>query len=216
MAGRDPKRKKMWVCLTDGERALQGQAGSALGKRAGRYKDGRGKLTLILDIFHAMEYLWKTGHALFGEGSEKAEEWVADHLLMLLCGKVSRVVAGMRQSATKRGLRGRKLETVEGAAAYFMRNRERMRYDEYLAAGLPIGSGAAEGACRNLVKDRLERTGMRWSMDGAEAVLKMRAVELTGDTDAYWAYHIQQEHDRLYAPREYCAIFSLTLYRRAA
>ena len=72
------------------------------------------------------------------------------------------VIRGMRYQATQRGLKGQERKTVRGAAAYFERNRDRMKYDEYLAAGYPIGSGVVEGACRHLVKDRMERTGMRW------------------------------------------------------
>ena len=68
---------------------------------------------------------------------------------------------GMRYQATQCGLKGEKRKTMRGAAEYFERNRDRMKYDEYLAAGYPIGSGVVEGACRHLVKDRMERTGMR-------------------------------------------------------
>ena len=82
-----------------------------------------------------------------------------------------------------------------------LNNKEFMRYDEYLTAGYPIGSGAAEGACRNLIKDRLERTGMLWTWEGAEAVLKLRALELSGDTEAYWDFHVEREHERIYTFR---------------
>ena len=81
---------------------------------------------------------------------------------------------------------------------YFDRNRGRMRYDEYLAAGYPIGSGVIEGACRHLVKDRLERAGMRWHPDGAQAMLDLRATYLNGEWEAFWSYHVEQEDDRLY------------------
>ena len=195
MARRDPKREKIWVCLTDGEKALQRRARSILAKFA--------PVILILDLFHVLGYLWDAAHAFHEKDSEKAREWVRARLSMILEGKVSLVVAGMRQSATKQGLRGAKRKAVDRAAEYFLRNKAYMRYDEYLAKGLPIGSGAAEGACRNLIQDRLERTGMRWSIATAEAVIKMRAVELTGDTPDYWDYHIQKEHKRLYLPKRW-------------
>jgi hypothetical protein len=73
-----------------------------------------------------------------------------------------------------------------------------MRYDQYLAQGWPIGTGVVEGACGHLVKDRMEQAGMRWSKDGAQAVLDLRAVRLNGDWDAYWQFHRQQQHQRLY------------------
>ena len=81
------------------------------------------------------------------------------------------MVGGLRQMMTKRDLKGARRKTVREVAGYFERNRGRMKYDEDLAAGYPIGSGVAEGACRHLVKDRLERTGMRWHPDGAQAML---------------------------------------------
>jgi hypothetical protein len=197
MARRDPKRKKIWACLTDGEKALQRRALSILGKFA--------PVILILDLFHVLGYLWDAAHAFHEKDSEKARKWVHARLSMILQGKVSRVVAGMRQSATKQGLRGAKRKAVDRAANYFLGNKAYMRYDEYLAKGLPIGSGAAEGACRNLIQDRLERTGMRWSIATAEAVIQMRSVELSGHTADYWDYHIDKEHKRLYLPRRWRA-----------
>lgn len=77
-----------------------------------------------------------------------------------------------------------------------------MRYDEYLANGWPIASGAVEGACKNLIKDRMERSGMRWTEAMAEAVVKLRAIYLGSDFDRYWLFHIQQEQNRLRADRQ--------------
>ncbi len=109
----------------------------------------------------------------------------------------------MRHSATKRGLKAAKRKAVGCAAGYLYRNRDRMRYDIYLAKGLPIASGAVEGACKNLVKDRMERSGMRWCPPGAEAVLELRAVKLSGNMDEYWPFHIRKEQERLYGGRKW-------------
>jgi hypothetical protein len=73
-----------------------------------------------------------------------------------------------------------------------------LRYDQYLAKGCPIATGVIEGACRHLVKDRMEKTGARWSLEGAEAVLKLRSLYASGDLDEYWAFHLQQEYKRNY------------------
>src|SRR3954463_14159687 len=100
--------------------------------------------------------------------------------------------------ATQRGLKGQKRKPVEEAAEYFEGNRDRMKYDEYLGAGYPIGSGGGEGACRHLVKDRMERTGMRWLPSGAQAMLDLRATYLNGEWDAFWSFHVTQEDERLY------------------
>ena len=99
---------------------------------------------------------------------------------------------------TQRGLKGTSRKTIREVADYFERNRGRMKYDEYLAAGYPIGSGVVEGACRHLVKDRMERAGMRWHPSGAQAMLDLRATYLNGEWESFWTYHVAQEDDRLY------------------
>jgi hypothetical protein len=188
---RDPGRQKTWAFLCDGEEALQKRARAVLGAMGAT-------LYVILDLFHVLDYLWQAAYAFYPEGSSEAEQWVSQHLLALLQGQVSRVAASLRQSATKRGLHGQRRQAVDTAAHYFLKNKAFMRYHEYLGLGLPIGSGAAEGACRNLSKDRLERTGMRWSVDGAEAIIQLRATELSGDWEEYWHYHIEAQRRRLY------------------
>lgn len=184
---RDPKRNKIRVAVTDGERALQLGMRSAL---AG--------VILVLDFLHVLEKLWKAAYCFHPEGSAEAVEWVKERALALLRGQVSQVVKGMRQSATKRGLRRLKRKAVDDAARYMLRNKKFMKYQEYLRAGLPIASGAVEGACKNLVKDRMERSGMRWTIEGAEAVLKLRAAYLSGDFEEYWAFHLAREQERRY------------------
>jgi hypothetical protein len=125
---------------------------------------------------------------------------VRKQTLRLLQGQVSQVIKGMRQSATKRGLKGLALEKLEKVARYLRRNRKYMCYDEYLRQGLPIASGSVEGACKHLIKDRLERSGMRWSLQGAESLIRMRSLYLSGDFDDYWEFHQEQEQRRLYPP----------------
>jgi hypothetical protein len=74
-------------------------------------------------------------------------------------------------------------------------------YPRALAAGWPIATGVIEGACRHLVADRMGITGARWSTDGAQAILWLRALRANGDLDAYWNWHIQQEHQRNHLSR---------------
>jgi len=151
MQRRDPEGIKTRVALTDGERALQILVERTL------------DVTLILDLLHVLEKLWKAAYVFHAEGSLEAELWVLDRTLRILFGEASQVVKGIRQSVTKRGLLGAKRKTLLGVADYLYRNRARMRYDEYLAHGWPIASGPVEGACKNLIKDRMERSGMRWT-----------------------------------------------------
>ncbi|MEK7862949.1 MAG: ISKra4 family transposase, partial [Chloroflexota bacterium] len=182
---RDPDRVKRRVVVTDGERALQkGAAAAIVG------------CTLVLDLLHALEYLWKAAYCFHKEGSEEAAAWVRERALRLLRGEVSQVVKGIGKSATARRLRGPKRKTVDGVRAYLYRNRHRMRYHEYLRDGLPIASGAVEGACRNLIKDRMERSGMRWTIATAEALVKVRAAYLSGDFEDYWRFHVVAQHRR--------------------
>ena len=147
---------------------------------------------------HVLEKLWKAAYVFHAEGSLEADLWVLDRTLRILFGEVGQVVKGIRQSITKRGLSGPKRKTLHAVANYLYRNRSRMRYDEYLANGWPIASGPVEGACKNLIKDRMERSGMRWTERMAEAIVQLRAVYLSGDFDAYWQFHIDQDQRRLY------------------
>jgi hypothetical protein len=187
MTRRDPKHRHAWVIVTDGERALQSRVRSS-------FADA----TLVLDIFHALEKLWPAAYVLHAEGSPEAEAFVKERALRILSGQVSQVIKGLRQIATKRHLRGEKAKALRGAADYFWHNRAHMAYDRYLAAGWPIGSGSVEATCKCLVRDRMERSGMRWVPGGAEAMLKLRAVYLSGDFEEYWDWHVERDLERLY------------------
>jgi hypothetical protein len=189
----DPTASKTHVALCDGERALQKRILPAL-------RAVVPTVLLILDLLHVLEKLWKVAHCFDAEGSEEATAWVRHQTLRVLQGKVSQVIRGIRRRARKRGLTGAKRETVDKVAKYLRRNRAYMKYDEYLRQGLPIASGCVEGACKNLIKDRMERCGMRWSLQGAEAMIQLRSLYLSGDLDDYWDFHLSQEHRRLYPP----------------
>jgi hypothetical protein len=186
MDRRDPSRSMIRLALTDGERALQIRVDQKL------------NVTLILDLMHVLEKLWKAAYCFHPEGSLQADFWVMDRTLRTLLGEVGQVVKGIRQSITKRRLSGPKRKTLNAVANYLYRNRARMRYHEYLANGWPIASGPVEGACKNLIKDRMERSGMRWTEPMAEALVQLRAIYLSGDFDRYWDFHIKQDQRRLY------------------
>jgi hypothetical protein len=187
MRRRDPAHKKRWLVVTDGERALQR-------KVAATFK----RIELILDLLHVLEKLWAVSYVFHPEGSPEAREFVRERILRILRGEVSQVVKGLRQMATKRKLKGQRRKTILNVSAYCYRNRSRMRYDHYLRNGYPIASGSVEGACKNLVKDRMERSGMRWTPPMAEAMLQLRAVYLSDDFEDYWHYHIDEDQKRLY------------------
>jgi hypothetical protein len=123
-------------------------------------------------------------------------------LLRVLQGKAEGVIRGLREMATKHALSGPKKKAIREICGYLEKNRERLRYDEYLAKGYPIASGAVEGACRHLVKDRMERAGMHWTAQGAQAMLDLRSVFVSGQWQDYQTYRIEEETQRLYPYRE--------------
>ena len=187
---RDPRHRKPLVCLMDGEAALWAMQQDWFPRAIG-----------ILDLFHVLEWVWDAAHCFHGEGSDEAEAFVTQRLRMLLTGNVGYMIGGLRRLLSQSDLRGHKRGTVQKAIGYFERNREHMRYDEYLAAGYPIGSGVAEGACRHLVKDRMERTGMRWTINGAQSMLSLRGVYLNGDWKEYMDHYVTTEQAALYGQR---------------
>jgi hypothetical protein len=196
---RDPDRRRRWVVLVDGD-AKQVKAVKAEAKRAGV------EVTIIVDIVHVLEYVWRAGRAIFGGTTRETENWVGDRLLSLLTGRsggdVARTIRWWAESRRDQiDAAGRK--AIKKACGY-LANRTRtrmMRYAEALRDGLPIATGVIEGACRYLVKDRMDRTGACWSLHGAEAVLRLRALRASGDFDEYWHFHLAQEKNRNHATR---------------
>jgi len=135
---------------------------------------------------------------------------VHEKALAVLEGKAGIVAAAIRRKATRLGLPDDKRAKADRAADYLLNKRPYLDYPTALANGWPIATGVIEGACRHLVKDRMDITGARWGLQGAEAILKLRALLSNSDFDQYWDYHLAQErhrnHDRRYAnsviPRE--------------
>jgi hypothetical protein len=175
------------VCLLDGERALWDAQQVYFPEAVG-----------ILDLFHVLERLWAVAHCFHTEGSEEVKQFVEERLRDLLQGRVGSVIAGLRRRLTRSKLRGSKRKVVKAAVEYLANNRAHLRYDEYLAAGYPIGSGVAEGACRHLVKDRMEQTGMRWTVEGAQGMLHVRALYLNDQWGEFLEFRVEQEQARLY------------------
>jgi hypothetical protein len=175
------------VALTDGAAALQEQLQAHFPAH-----------TLVLDIIHATEYLWDAANALLGETHPERNGWVRRRLQQVMHGATATVIAELEATAQDAELTEPQRTVVRKTASYYRRNQPYMHYDVYLAQGWPIGTGVVEGACGHLVKDRMEQAGMRWTHAGAQAVLDLRAVRLNGDWDAYWTYHRQQQHQRVY------------------
>lgn len=195
---RDPEKTRRWVVLVDGE-PKQLRAVKAEARRAGV------KVTILADIVHVIEYVWGAARALFGESNAKAEKWVSDRLLALLTGRTGGDVAKTIRwwQARDKKLDDSAHAAIDKACEYLAdRTRTRLlRYQDALRDGLPIATGVIEGACRYVVKDRMDRTGARWSLTGAEAVLRLRAIRASKDFDAYWAFHLERDRERNHASR---------------
>jgi hypothetical protein len=191
---RDPKTRRRWVFLVDGDLDQLARV-----RDFAELHDVR--VEVICDFVHVLEYLWTAAHCFHPAGCDEAEEWVVARALEVLRGKSSDVAAGMRRSATLRGLDQPKRKGVDDCARYLVNHRGHLRYDVYLAAGYPIASGVIEGACRHLVNDRLGITGARWSLAGAEAVLRLRSLWASGDLDEYFAFHRRRELQRNHLSR---------------
>ncbi len=129
----------------------------------------------VLDILHALAYVWEAA-GLFESDEQARRAFARARLLMILRGNVRGVILGLRSLATRRGLKGEKKKALRRIANYLEKNAGRMRYDEYLRRGYPIASGVIEGACRHLVKNPMERSGMRWTLEGARSMLNVRAA----------------------------------------
>jgi hypothetical protein len=191
----DPEHRLSWVALVDGNRDQLRMIQQAARRH-------RVKVTILLDVVHVLEYLWKAAYCFCPEASRDAEAWVTDRLRLLLTGHdPSQVAAGIRRSATRQGLSKKERKAADQCAAYLKNNRASLDYAKALRRGFPIATGVIEGACRYLVKDRMDRTGARWSLAGAEAVLRLRAIVTNGDFDEYWRFHLAQEHERNHESR---------------
>jgi len=156
----------------------------------------------ILDLLHATSRLWDITNIFYASNDEKRLEFIKSRVLRVLNGEVKQVISGARQMATKRNISKKQRKKLEVACNYLEKNIPRMKYGEYLAQGFPIASGVIEGACRHFVKDRMERSGMQWTVAGAQAMLNVRATNLNGDWDEFTKYRIKKENERLYAYSE--------------
>jgi hypothetical protein len=187
---RNPSGQRPCVLIMDGEEALWSMGATFLA----------GESTIeVLDLIHACSYVWKAVQALHpGKDVKNQIPIVKDYVGKILCGKVSGVIRSLKWKATYGCLTGERLKQLLQTCNYFENNASRMRYDEYLAAGYPIASGVIEGACRHVVVDRMERTGMRWVMDGAQSMLNLRCINVSGHWDHFMEYHIQREQNAIY------------------
>lgn len=181
------------VCLMDGQESLWSMKQQTQSDLA---------TVDILDLLHVTPRLWEAAKLFHPQEESLAEAFVREQVERVLHGHVKTVIHSLRARATRRGLSKEKKAKLSVICGYFETNAARMRYDEYLRQGYPIASGVIEGACRHIVKDRLERTGMSWTRAGAQAMLNLRAIWTCDQWDEFQKYRIDLENERLYPFRE--------------
>jgi hypothetical protein len=153
---------------------------------------------VVIDLIHVLEYLWRASWCFHKAGDPAVEDWVAVKALAVLAGDSARAAREITAEADAAGLKGSRRTGADACVRYLGTKHDFLRYDQALAAGWPIATGVIEGACRHLIADRLDISGARWGLDGAEAILTLRAVIANGDLEEYWRFHLEQEHQRLY------------------
>jgi len=191
---RDPDHTHPWVALVDGNchqiDRIETEAAS------------RGiKITVICDWVHVLEYIWAAAWSFFAEGDPGAEDWVADKATDVLNGRASIVAAAIRRKATTLGLDDARRKNADTCADYLLAKAPYLDYPTALSSGWPVGTGVIEGAVRHVVRDRMDVTGARWGLRGAEAVLKLRALRANGCWADYWPFHLKQERRRVHESR---------------
>ena len=186
---RNPDLQKPVIFLMDGQESLW----NAIPK----YFPGV-PVIQILDIIHATSYLWDAAHLFYSKGSTAATTYAKKQIERMLNGRIKMVIRGLRWKGSHEKLKGEKADQLKKICGYLENNRHRMAYNDYLAKGYPIASGVIEGACRNIIVDRMEHSGMRWVMTGAHAMLELRCIKLSGLWDEFTEFRIKQENERLY------------------
>lgn len=193
---RHPNLQRPTVCLCDGQEALWSACAEAAPDP---------HRVEILDLLHVTPRLWQAAKLLYGEKGPEVLPFVRQRVTQVLEGKVETVIRALRRQAQDRGLGRAKRTALRGIRRYLSKNRHRLRYDEYLRLGYPIASGVIEGACRHLIKDRMERAGMHWTRVGAQAMLDLRSVWIGGQWEAFQQQRIEEETACLYPHRDLVA-----------
>ena len=193
---RDPGRLRTWIALVDGDNYQLGLFQAQAARRGIT-------LAIVIDFIHVLEYLWKAAWCFHPPRDPAMEDWVTGQALAILHGRVPEVIDRIaRLAADHPPEPGSEHARIIARTLSYLRNKQAyMDYPRALANGWPIATGVIEGACRHLVQDRMGITGARWGLEGAQAMLWLRAINSSGDTSAYWDWHITQERQRNHLSR---------------
>ena len=191
---RDPKHRRTWVALVDG-------ANHQIERIKLEARKRKVKITIVVDLVHVLTYLWNAAGCLHPNNDQNAAQWVHRQATKVLQGQARKVAATIRRQATNARLEGARRTPADEAANYLTNKAPYLDYPTALKQGWPIATGIVEGACRHLIKDRMDITGARWGLAGAEAILKLRAIIANRDFEEYWRYHLAQERHHVHETR---------------
>jgi hypothetical protein len=192
---RDPGHRRTWIALADGDNFQLGLIRAEAERRGVT-------VTILIDFIHVLEYLWKAAWCFHEPRDPAMEDWVTARALDILHGRAGDVITVIEDLAAARPPAGTEhAKIIRKTLHYLQAKQPYLDYPTALASGWPIATGVIEGACRHLVQDRMGITGARWGLQGAQAILWLRAIAASGDLDTYWDYHLQQEHHRNHLSR---------------
>ena len=191
---RDPKHRRTWVALVDG-------ANHQIERIKFEARKREVKVTIVVDFVHVLGYLWNAAGCLYPNDDQAAAQWVHRQATRVLEGRARKVAGAIRRQATNARLDPARRKPADEAAVYLTNKAPYLDYPTALTQGWPIATGIIEGACRHSVKNRMDITGARWGLAGAEAILKLRAIIANGDFEEYWKYHLAQERHHVHQAR---------------
>jgi len=193
---RDPDHRRTWIALVDGDNYQLGLFQAAAAARGIT-------LAVVIDFIHVLEYLWKAAWCFHPPRDPAMEDWVIAQALDILHGRTGDVITRIQALAAEHPPKpgGEHAKIIRKTLSYLQAKQPFMDYPRALAEGWPIATGVIEGACRHLVQDRMGITGARWGLEGAQAILWLRAINASGDTSAYWDWHITRERQRNHLSR---------------
>lgn len=191
---RDESCKKPIYILVDGAAYLENGIKKEFEKRGWttRVTDS------CLDIVHVTEYLWDASTAMYGEESPKRVSWVKEALKKTINSNIKLVIKELEKKINDKQQSEFTKKRLQRSLNYFKNHQHMMDYKKYLRDGYPIASGAIEGACNNLVKNRTDRSGMQWTKKGAGAIINLRSIQCNNDWESYWNFYNQKQAEELY------------------
>lgn len=174
---RNPEKNKKIIALVDCGTGLEAGIMSAI-----KSQDLEDNLeAIIADIVHVSEYIWKASNAILGEKYKGRSDWVREVMKDILESKTEKVIQDLQANVEKTSLTTSKKEQIEKTIKYLSNHGHKMDYKSYLEKGYPISTGLIEGCCGHLIKDRMEHSGMRWTIQGAQNMINLRAVKKNQD-----------------------------------